>query len=128
MISFRRDTRPAKALLDGLAIARGAGEAKAPIYLTKNTSASLPSASSFTRVDHDLDLLRSFPELGKKYDPVYDAARPPFDCRVLYCEQYGIYYRVDDDSRRVVVFAIVDQRRNPKTRFDGYEYGAVGLE
>lgn len=89
--------------------------------------ASLPSDSLFARVDHDLDLLRSFPELGKKYDPVYDAARPPFDCRVLYCEQYGIYYRVDDGNRRVVVFAIVDQRRNPKTRFSGYEYGAVGL-
>lgn len=89
--------------------------------------ASLPSDSLFARVDHDLDLLRSFPELGKKYDPEYDAALPPFDCGVLYCGQYGIYCRVDDDSRRVVVFAIVDQRRNPKTRFDGYEYGAVGL-
>ena len=75
----------------------------------------------------DLDLMGLFPELGKKYDPVYDATRSPFDCGVLYCEQYGIYYRVNDSSRRVVVFAIVNRCRNPKTRFDGNEYDAVGL-
>lgn len=88
---------------------------------------SLPSDSLFARVDYDLDLLRSFSELGKKYDPAYDAARPSFDCGVLCCGQCGIYCRVDDGSRRVVVFVTVDQRRNPKTRFDGYEYGAGGL-
>lgn len=51
------------------AIARECQETKSPIYLTNNGSASLPSDSLFARDDYDLDLLRSFPELGKKYDP-----------------------------------------------------------
>lgn len=79
---------------------------------------SLPSDSLFARVGCDLDLLRSFPELWKKYDPVYDAAWLPFDCGILYCGQYGVYYHADDSSCCVVVFAITAQRRNPKTRFD----------
>lgn len=81
--------------------------------------ASLPTERLYEHVGSDLGLLETTPRLGREYDPVYEAKRPPFPCRVLFCEHYGIYYRVDDESRTVVVFAIEDQRRNPLNRFDG---------
>lgn len=84
--------------------------------------AALPTERVFAHVDNDLDPLAITPELGQVYDPAYDAAKPPFTCRVLYCEQYGIYYHVDETERAVIVFAIEDQRRNPLTRFESYEY------
>lgn len=90
--------------------------------------ASLPTTHAFERVDYDLGLLETTPHLGRNYDPAYDAARPPFPCRVLFSGYYGIYYRVDEDARRVVVFAIVDQRRDPANRFSGFEYGFESLE
>lgn len=86
--------------------------------------ATLSSDRVFARMGNDLELLGLFPHLGREYDPVYDAARPPFACRVFHCENFGIYYRVDDEERRVVVFAIVDQRRNPVERFSDFERGA----
>lgn len=89
--------------------------------------AALPTQRIFDHVDNDLDLLATSPELGQAYDPAYDAARPPFACRVLYCEHYGIYYRADETDRAVTVFAIEDQRRNPLTRFESYEYAVETL-
>ena len=59
--------------------------------------------------------------------PACNAAQPPFACRVLCCEHYGIYYRVDETDRAVTVFAIEDQRRNPLTRFESYEYAVEAL-
>lgn len=79
--------------------------------------ASIPSEKVFQHVDSDLGLLETTPYLGRSYDPVYDVARPPFPCRILYCEYYGIYYRIDESKRAVIVFAIEDQRRNPENRF-----------
>lgn len=90
--------------------------------------ASLPTTHAFERIDCDLGLLETTPYLGRDYDPAYDATRPPFPCRVLFSGYYGIYYQVDDDAERVVVFAIVDQRRDPANRFTGFEYGFETLE
>lgn len=89
--------------------------------------AALPTERVFAHVGNDLDLLSTSPELGQRYDPAYNAARPPFSCRVLYCEHYGIYYRIDEQERAVIVFAIEDQRRNPLTRFESYEYEVASL-
>ncbi|BAK45000.1 type II toxin-antitoxin system RelE/ParE family toxin [Eggerthella sp. YY7918] len=88
---------------------------------------ALPTDRIFSHVDKNLSLLETTPELGHEYDPAYPAARPPFACRVLYCENYGVYYRIDTDTRTVVVFAIEDQRRNPLGRFSSYEYEVVSL-
>ena len=84
---------------------------------------TLSTDRAFNRVDHDLELLETTPYLGREYDPVYEAQRPPFPCRVFYSLQYGIYYRVYEEDLRVVVFAIVDQRADPAARFSGFEYG-----
>ena len=79
--------------------------------------AALPSELVFEHVGEDLALLETTPFMGVAYDPAYETKRPPFACRVLYCECYGIYYRVDEEARQVVVFAIEDQRRDPAQRF-----------
>ena len=81
----------------------------------------------FEHVSNDLDLLRHSPFLGMLYDPAYEAKRPPFECRVLYCEHYGVYYRVDVKSHTLTLFAIVDQRRNPMARFEELEYSIENL-
>lgn len=82
----------------------------------------------FQHVDHDLELLESFPNLGRTYDPAYPAAQLPFVCRVLYCEHMGIYYRVDATMRELTVLAIEDQRQNPMSRFSAYEYYATRFD
>lgn len=92
------------------------------------TYASIPSDRTFDHLDADLKLLGTTPELGRIYDPAYKATRPPFPCRVFYCEKYGIYYRVDEDARTVLVFAIEDQRRNPENRFSTYEYAITRID
>lgn len=79
----------------------------------------------FQHVDHDLELLESFPDLGRTYDPVYPAAKLPSACRVLYCEHMGMYYRVDTTMRELTVLAIEDQRQDPLNRFSAYEYYAT---
>lgn len=84
--------------------------------------AALPAQRIFDHLDNDLDPPATSPELSQAYDPACNAAQPPFACRVLYCEHYGIYYHVDETDRAVTVFAIEDQRRNPLTRFESYEY------
>lgn len=89
---------------------------------------SISSDRVFNHVDHDLELLGTTPEMGRIYDPVYEACKPPFECRVFYCEYLGIYYRVNDETKEVVVFAIVDQRVGPNNRFSSFEYGIETLE
>ncbi len=89
---------------------------------------SIASERLFEHVDTDIGLLETNPYLGRIYDPVYDAARPDFTCRVFYCEHYGIYYRVDEKLHRIIVFAIEDQRRDPKNRFSRFDYEVSPLD
>jgi hypothetical protein len=79
--------------------------------------ASIPSARMFDSLDNMLGLLECTPEIGRVYDPLYPAAKPPFECRVAYCGYYGIYYTYDQTAQLVKVFAIEDQRRDPEYRF-----------
>lgn len=79
--------------------------------------ASLASDRLFEHVTHDLELLRDNPELEHAYDPVYAAQTPPFECRVLYCEHLGIYYRLDETLGQVIIFAIIDQRKDSGESF-----------
>lgn len=90
--------------------------------------ASLPSERLLKRMTNDIGLLACTPLLGRTYNPAYEAKRPPFPCRVLYCEHYGIYYGVNDDESLVTIFAIEDQRRNPRKRFSSFEYGLERLD
>ena len=79
--------------------------------------ACIPSPRTYERIGELIGTLGRFPLLGRVYDPLYRAARPPVECRVLYCEHYGIYYHVDEGRRLVTVLAIEDERMDPLGRF-----------
>ncbi len=72
------------------------------------------------RIDKVLDVLDTVPEIGGSYDPIYEAAKPPFDVRVAYAGHYGIYYRIMESDKQVHVYSIEDQRRDPLTRFNNH--------
>lgn len=75
--------------------------------------------SQIGRVDETLDAIGGAPWIGRLYDPAYEAARPPFEVRVAYAGNYGIYYTADEDTQTVIVRFIEDQRMDPTPRFTG---------
>ena len=83
------------------------------------TSMLAVSESAYAKLDDAIRLLCSHPGLGVAYDPLYDAAKPPIPVRVLYVENYGIYYTIDDEHRLIRVHFIEDQRMDPNLRFTG---------
>ena len=64
-------------------------------------------------------MLALFPEMGREYDPVYDAARLSIPCRWIAIPDtpFTIYYVIDYDADEVRVFYIEHQRMNPMGRF-----------
>lgn len=82
---------------------------------------NMPFSADADAVDAKLGLLARFPYLGRHYDPLYKAARPPFDLFVTLAGHYSIYYEVSEDTRTVSVAYLEDQRRNPANRFTGIQ-------
>lgn len=78
---------------------------------------AISSKSDFAKVDKILSLLETTPNMGRVYDPAYEATRLPFILFVVYAGHYGIYYELDHDVRQVKVLFIEDQRRDPLMRF-----------
>ena len=76
------------------------------------------SKTSYKKVSALIDSLQNMPCMGRVYDPIYDAARLPFECRVAYSGQYGVYYTVHDSEHLVYIRYIEDQRRDPHRRFE----------
>lgn len=70
-------------------------------------------------IDRQRDMLALFPEMGREYDPVYDAARLSIPCRWIAIPDtpFTIYYVIDYDADEVRVFYIEHQRMNPMGRF-----------
>ena len=75
----------------------------------------IPGKANYRKVRHALESLRDMNEAYSVYDPGYDAARPPFACRVCYAGNYGIYYIIENEG--VIVFSIADNRLDPENRF-----------
>lgn len=80
---------------------------------------NVESEAVYNRIDSCRDLLAQFPSIGKPYDPVYPAARPPFSCRVIAVPDtpFSLYYLKDDAVEQVVVFYVEHQASNPAYRF-----------
>lgn len=76
--------------------------------------------SVYERISELIKSLARFPYYGQEYDPYYVAAKPDIPCRVFFCGNYGIYYFVDESTKRVTVLSIEDERRNPAFRFSWY--------
>ncbi len=81
--------------------------------------ASITSASDYASIKKTLKNLEIIPLAYSVYDSAYEAARLPIECRVAYAGHYGIYFEAtEDESSPIRVFAIVDQRCDPLTRFE----------
>lgn len=70
-------------------------------------------------IDRQRDMLALFPEMGREYDPIYDAARLSVPCRWIAIPDtpFTIYYVIDHDADEVRVFYIEHQCMNPMGRF-----------
>lgn len=75
--------------------------------------------TSFKKVRKLISTLREMPYGGSVYDPVYEAARPPFECRVAYAGKYGLYYTVHDEEALIYLRFVEDQTMDPRLRFKG---------
>lgn len=98
------------------------------IKLTASAAESYQAlgGSAKRKANNALDALAIAPGLGMVYDPYYEAARLPFEVRVVYAGKYGIYYDYDEQTRIVYVRFIEDERMDPLNRFSAriHEGGA----
>lgn len=78
---------------------------------------SVRSRADRRRIDGILTVLDAVPGIGRVYDPLYEAAKPPEEVMVAYAGHYGIYYEVLEEERTVYAYYIEDQRRDPMMRF-----------
>ncbi len=69
------------------------------------------------RIDGVLCVLDTVPGIGRDYDPIYEAAKPSEDVKVVYAGHFGIYYQIIESDNLVYVYYIEDQRRDPMKRF-----------
>ena len=79
--------------------------------------AEIPSKRVYARIGNLIDFLAEHPYFGEEYDPYYQAAFPPIDCRVFFCAHYGVYYHVDVEQRNISILAIEGHRKNPLSGF-----------
>ena len=86
----------------------------------KNAYSRIRSLGDLKEVNDVLRVLDTVPGIGREYDPVYAAARPPFAVMVAYAGHFGIYYVVSEEQHEVQVYFIEDQRRDPLNRFGSH--------
>lgn len=81
----------------------------------------IATRKAYERVDSYRRILSSFPEAGAVYDPYYETAKPPVECRYITVPgtPFTLYYAVNDCDRTVDVFSIEHQRINPRSLFSG---------
>lgn len=84
---------------------------------------AISSAADFKRLEQSKDLFKTSPDIGRAYDPAYEAAQPPFACRQFSVPgtPYTYYYVIDHPEQTVFILEIADQRRDPARRFRGWE-------
>lgn len=71
------------------------------------------------RIEKYVRALATFPEMGQRYVPDYEAARPPMLCRwvAIPSTPFTIYYHFSEVAKRIVVLSIEHQRTDPQDRF-----------
>ena len=77
----------------------------------------------YDKVDHSIDVLSDNPGLLREYDPPYEAAAPPVDCRWYYVPGTSkvLYLAVDEGASLMRFLFIGDTREDPLHRFDNME-------
>lgn len=86
--------------------------------VAKRALEDIRSLADRKSVDKVLCILGTVPGIGRRYDPLYEVARPDVDVMVAYAGHFGIYYEVLEESKIVAVYYIEDQRRDPMNRFN----------
>lgn len=89
-----------------------------PVVLTDEALlqvSEIPSNKDYKAVTDALRSLDNMNEAYGFYVPGYEAARPPFDCRVCFAGNYAIYFTIIKEE--VVVFSVCDNRLDPNNRF-----------
>jgi hypothetical protein len=81
--------------------------------------------SVYDKVEHSIDVLVDNPGLLRDYDPPYDAATPPVDCKWYYVPgTFKVLYLAADEAALQMRFLfIADTREVPMRRFDRMEAG-----
>lgn len=71
------------------------------------------------RIEKYVRALATFPEMGQRYVPDYEAARPPMLCRwvAIPSTPFTIYYHFSEAAKKIVVLSIEHQRTDPQDRF-----------
>lgn len=79
----------------------------------------IKTRKTYERVNSYRRILSSFPEAGAVYDPYYEAAKPPVECRYITVPgtPFTLYYAVNEHDKTVNVFSIEHQRINPRSMF-----------
>ncbi len=83
------------------------------------SSKHIHNRNEIAKIRKLLLLLDTVPEIGRVYDPDYEAAMLPFPMRVVHAGHYSIYYTIHEEVKEVLVIAIESQRTNPRNRFGG---------
>lgn len=80
---------------------------------------NIESPRVLARIEQQKGMLELFPEMGRAYQPEYEAAYPPVPCRRIAVPDtpFTLYYHFDEQAQKVVVFSIEHQRMNPMGRF-----------
>ena len=80
---------------------------------------SIESPRVLARIEQQKGMLELFPEMGRAYQPEYEAAYPSVPCRWVAVPDtpFTLYYHFDTEEQKVVVFYIEHQRMNPMGRF-----------
>lgn len=76
--------------------------------------------SLYDRIEHSIDALTENPGLLRDYDPPYEAAFPPVECKWYFVPNTSkiLYLMLDDEAKRMVFLFLGDTREDPKHRFD----------
>ncbi len=100
-------------------------EARYKVRYAKNVLSFMKNEIQTRKVYNHIDsyrhILSSFPEAGAVYDPYYEAARPPMECRYITVPgtPFTLYYTVNETDRAVDIFSIGHQRTDPRSTFFG---------
>ena len=80
---------------------------------------SIESPRVLARIEQQKGMLELFPEMGRAYQPEYEAAYPSVPCRWVAVPDtpFTLYYHFDTEEQKVAVFYIEHQRMNPMGRF-----------
>ncbi len=80
----------------------------------------------YNKIEHSIDILLDNPDLLRDYNPPYEAAIPPAECKWYYVpSSYKVIYLTIDDTARSMRFLFLsDTREDPLHRFDHMDFYA----